>query len=472
MKRSIIYLVISVMVLLASCSKEDSISLQNDSGKLVSIDSEESYTPRELASAIANSTFSKLAGLGGSASGMITESRLRLLEDKARYHLDTLYAHREGVPLLFYKRSWHIESYTFKYLSVSSTGSPVILSGRVTMPMNDYDAPHQVNSLSLCSHPMEINDGVPSNSLQPNAVRALFNSAVIEPDYQGYGANFGSVYPGLSFLTLGRQMMDCAKAAIEVMREHGVTLASDYYSTAWGYSAGAPASIGLARYYDEYATSADRELLRLKAVSTSCGDYLVDEMLLYFDKDLSYNAALSRFIMPMLLAVPLSTLGGYEVKDFMPSWAMQTKVEYGGMSYTLYDAMSRGMFDVVLEAYSDRQLKDILAEDMCTDDGHLDFNNLKTLAFINALHKLSDWGDWMPSMHIYMTHGRGDDRMPYEQARLFYAMKAASGKMHFKDLKNPVTSLLMGETHAALCTTMMIAPLKYEDPAKVFEMAN
>ena len=128
---------------------------------------------------------------------------------------------------------WQIESYSFNYHSKSARGEDVVLSGRVTFPNHKTSGiGHQVKSLTLnMHHALNMVSMTPSQMLDLWILRAYFNEAVIEPDGQGLGVNLGKDYHcTVSSDVLARQMADCTLAALEVMRQHGVTLAADGHS--------------------------------------------------------------------------------------------------------------------------------------------------------------------------------------------------------------------------------------------------
>ncbi|MBQ7279823.1 MAG: hypothetical protein IJR13_03735, partial [Bacteroidales bacterium] len=213
------------VVMLASCSKNEDD--KSDSSTWVKVVSSASYSPREFASAIVAGNYMQSYVGGNSTVAGIANGIFAGYTAGHTYSLDTLYAKKQHVSLFKYERNWQIESHTFYYQSVSSLGQPIMLSGRVTFPNTIAREGHEVQSLSLVSHYFLDKDLVPGHSLSAYSLRAIFNSAVIEPDYQGYGVAEGYPYCSFSFAAEAQQAADCIFAALEVMRQHGVTLAAD-----------------------------------------------------------------------------------------------------------------------------------------------------------------------------------------------------------------------------------------------------
>ena len=471
MKKIFLLLAIASVTLFTACYDDDDEPNTQENSSVVSIESSSTFSPKEMATAIANSAYVQDYLGGSNLFTLAVNSMCQVTAAGNGLHLDTLFAKKEGSFLLTYKRSWHIESYTFNYRSVSSKGEPIMLSGRVSFPKGDKYDEHQVKSLSLYAHAMANAAGVPSRSVQPAILRTLFNSAVIEPDYQGYGIAQGNNYPGFSSEVLAQQMTDCIMAALEVMKSNGVTLAKGGYSTAWGNSVAAPAILGFARYYDEKMSDDDKAKINLKSVSISNGVLLSDQMVQYFDQHQLYNPELTAYVLPFINAMPGLVLEGYALKDLAPEWMQYQIVDINGESCSFFYAMTNGLEyrSVWPKEYRVSMLKNHFAAEMFNDKGRFNYSNVKTMLLMNILHGVSDWGGWQPSMDVYMTHSKFDDRMPYSQAEAFASSKSASRNVHFKDVKLPTSNLVSLSSHRNLCANSLLTSLRYEDPAKAYK---
>ena len=334
---------------------------------------------------------------------------------------------------------WQIESYTYRYLSRSARGEEIVLSGRVSFPRPLCSSRrHQVESLSIYHHHVLGNPlCAPSYSISPLTSRTLFNSAVIEPDYEGYGASAGRIHCGASFDVLSRQAMDGVMAALEVMRSHGVTLADEGYTTSWGVSLGAPPALAFAKYYDQEATSSQRKAIRLNSCYAAGGPMMIHRMLEYMDQHPDYDAQLAEQMLKFLNALPSDRLEGYAHYEFCPEWMMTTMVEYEGRQYTVYQYLQYVGTEMML--FGDpsqnpfRKLTNVFAEDMLTAEGHLDLSNPKTQLVMKLFEQLSSWNGWTPQTSVYLAHAEEDNQMPYSQAlELYNKLAAHSSLVHFQ----------------------------------------
>jgi hypothetical protein len=181
--------------------------------------------------------------------------------------MDELFAQRLGTPSDSL-RQWQVERYVFTYNSVSGvTGNDTVLVGSVVFPNNTLGRSHEVDMLTLYHHQAYYFESwLPSQSLTLMAMHALHNSAVIEPDAQGAEWNLQNLIASYAQGDLtALQMVDCVLAALEVMRNHGVTTSQDCYSNNWGTSLGTSAATGFAQYMENDAPEDLQRLINLRA---------------------------------------------------------------------------------------------------------------------------------------------------------------------------------------------------------------
>lgn len=372
-------------------------------------------------------------------------------------------------------RQWHIESYCFEYKSVSASNEEIILSGRVTFPNNTVDGcKHYVKSLTIYNHHvLNSHSGTPTLALSPMVIHSLYNSAVIEPDYEGYGSTSDRPHCGSSFMPLARQTADCTMAALDVMRRHGVKLAADGYSTNWGYSLGGSPALAFARYMDTSASEEMRQAIKLKSTYTGGGPFRTDEMISYMDNHFSFNPKLTTLLLKYLSALRQDQLGGYDFKDFCPEWMQRYEQIINGKRYTYLDAWRLGISrpeEIPAEyGYQPESLKCHFASDMCTKDGHFDYDNPKTVTLLKIFHDNSDWDDWVPRTAIYMSHCPNDDAVPYKQAKeLYELLSGKSSSLKWRDTSAGVIGKLIKDNHRAVSFKAIINMTRKEEPADMF----
>jgi hypothetical protein len=377
---------------------------------------------------------------------------------------------------------WQMESYSFNYRSKSARGEDVVLSGRVTFPNHKTKGiGHQVKSLTLNIHHALPLKWMPSKALGMWTLRSYFNEAVIEPDGQGFGANLDKdYYCTVSSNVLARQMADCTLAALEVMRQHGVTLSGDGHSICTSCSQGAAVPLAFAKYYETEASASFREAVRLNAVYTSCGPLDFEDCIRYFSDHPTFNAMLSKPIIFSLAALSPEQLYGYQPQDFVHPDLLNTQVEYGGRTMSYYEEEARYATNVLgtdKNMPNPKKLSEIIAPDMLNEDGKLDDNNPKTQALMRILAEQNDLSGWLPTTEIYLIHGKKDDGIPVENARKCYEALSNGGTMsnvHYHEISTlPILSELAKLPKAGimhLITTMsFISTYLNEDPSQEFK---
>lgn len=378
---------------------------------------------------------------------------------------------------------WQMESYSFTYRSKSARGEDVVLSGRVTFPNHKTSGiGHQVKSLTLNMH-----HALPQVSLMPSqtlgmwTLRSYFNEAVIEPDGQGLGANLDKdYYCTVSSNVLARQMADCTLAALEVMRQHGVTLSGDGHSICTSCSQGATVPLAFAKYYETEASASFRQAVKLNAVYTGCGPVDFEDCIRYISDHPTFNAMLSKPIIFSLAALSPEQLYGYQPQDFVHPDLLNTQVEYGGRTMSYYEEEARYSSNVLgtkENLPSPKKLSEIIAPDMLGQDGKLDDTNPKTQALMRILAEQNDLSGCLPTTEIYLIHGKKDDGIPVENARKCYEALSNGGTMsnvHYHEISTlPILSELAKLPKAGimhLITTMSFLSIYLkEDPSQEFK---
>lgn len=399
-----------------------------------------------------------------------------LMVDKRLPKIDALFQKRVGGNSA--DRRWKVESHVFHYKSKTPTGEDIILSGRVTFPNNTVEGvEHQVKTLTLHSHQyLPDPSWAPSQTYSMMTLRALQNSAVIEPDFQGYGISSQYEYPNMSFQTLARQLSDCAMAALDVMRHHGVTLAPDGYSTNWGISVAAAIPIAFAKYYETEAPLAVRKALRLASSFSAEGPTDIPVLLRYYDQHPEANMHTALIMVAPISAVSESELGGYSPDDFFSDFVRGMKVNLGGYEFPLLTAIRVGYVSLMnlYEYVGFPTLSDIFAADMLTPDGHFDESSPKTKVLFAALEKQSDLYGWSPRLPLYLACCPLDEGIPYDHVKYTYNQLSSNGlnpRVHWSPV--PIDGLnspigVMG-SHLLSSLIMMLEMGCAEEPADMYK---
>ena len=240
------------------------------------------YDPSEFGEVIGSWP---MLSFSGDIIANLIKGQLELVAATRLPQMDALFKERVGTAEDG-SRLWNIKRCVFTYNSISGeTGNDTTLVGSVIFPTNTVGKPHQVDVLTLYHHQAYFeNSWLPSHSVTMMAMHALHNSAVIEPDGQGARRAMNDlVRENLQGDLTGLQMADCVLAALEVMRQEGVTLADNGYSNNWGTSLGTVAATGFAQYMERDATPDLQALFRLRATYIGEGPTMLDQVKGYED---------------------------------------------------------------------------------------------------------------------------------------------------------------------------------------------
>lgn len=398
---------------------------------LVSILGENHYSPGEFIDALGSPSYTSLvAGIRPGAPRWFRAlfrfralSRLTGLDARFR---------KECGRGLFSRRCWEIRSCTFTYRSQTVDGREIEMSGRVTFLGNrEEGTPHRVKTISLHTHQALLDkEWAPSRSLMYMPLKVLWDSAVIEPDLQKWGVNYGKETDGCgSSFHMARQLADCTVAALELMRRHGVTLSPDGYTTNWGSSQGALPALQFAKWYDTGAPQWFKDTLRLR--STFAAEAAVDsmEMTRIEYQRPEYLSIEIIALVGYFQAFAPEQMGGYRPEDFVPAWYTEKKYRVDGRDISFLDAVNYScsqITDPVIKQIS--SFDQVVAPDMLTADGKVDLNCPKILAWLSCVKKYNNLDDWTPQHPVYLAHCPKDDMMPYDMAYKLYRTVSNQGK--------------------------------------------
>lgn len=386
---------------------------------LVNILSEHHYTPSEFAKALGSQSFMEF--LKSIQTGAILWFKA-LLKVKVWHHLPRLDRRmaKECGRSRFAKRCWEIQTYTFSYNSRTVDGRDVVLSGRVTfLHHKDPSIPHQAKSISLHTHQAFFNPlWAPLHSLMFVPLKVLWDSVVIEPDLQKWGITHGVEYDGGgSALHMARQLADCTVAALELMQQHGVSLAPDGYTTNWGGSQGAMPTLYFAKWYDTEAPEWFKNSLRLRSSFIVEGVSVVRELTTFLYRDDRDYHLKPVTVVGYLKAFNAEQLGGYKPEEFVPQWWLDHTFNVDGKEITFMDAVCHYIPQAMHPlSESITSFEGLVAPDMLTEDGQVDLNCPKIRAWLDCLDKYNDLTGWTPAHDVYIAHAPKDDMMPFQFA--------------------------------------------------------
>ena len=471
MKRTTFFLSMMIVLTLTGCSNDhdNTDNPKEDPKELIiphTVLSMESYSSNDFCDKVRSNKFLQNQMGDNETTNKIIAGAIETLVGLRKPQMDKTFAKESPN-----SSGWQVQTCTFSYESVSVSGKPITLSGRITFPNAKDGSGHKVKSLSLYVHYFLDKDVVPSLSLTPIDLRYLFDSAVIEPDLEGYGTSADRPYCGFSMLAQARQTSDCLLAAIEILKENGVELIEGGHTIGWGYSLGGPIVLEFARHYDKQLSASQRKKINLTSVYAGGGPFLLDRMIELLNVDKNLYARTLCYLPHFLSSIPEEELGGYQLRDFFPAWMHETNVTIDGETMSFFESLVNnksfgGTWPSELGLNQD-VLYNHFAADMFTSESSLNLSHPKTVALLNAIKKQFDWDDWTPSADIYLTHDPNDKNIPYQQTQELYEKLKPSGRVSWrKTSAGPIG--LIWEAHAANTLMSCIYAVLYEEPQEAF----
>ena len=450
MKRTAFFFSMMIVMTLTGCDNKDLDNSKEDSEKIIiphAVLSMESYSPIDFCDKVCSNKFmEKQIGDNETANKILSEA-IESFVGLRKLKMDKTFAKESPN-----SSGWQVQTCTFSYESVSVSGTPITLSGRITFPNAKDGSGHKVKSLSLYVHYfLNPKDVAPSLSLTPVDLRYLFDSAVIEPDLEGYGTS--------------------ADRPCEILKENGVELIEGGHTTGWGYSLGGPIVLEFARHYDKQLSASQRKKINLTSIYSGGGPFLLDRMIELLNVDKNLYASTLRYLPHFLSSIPEEELGGYQLRDFFPAWMHETNVTIDGETMSFFESLvNNKSFGETWPSELDLS-QDVLynhfAADMFTADASLDLSHPKTVALLNTIKKQFDWDDWTPSAYIYLTHDPNDKNIPYEQTQELYEQLKPSGRVFWRKTSAGPLGLFW-EAHAANTLMSCVYAILYEEPQEAF----
>ncbi len=471
MKRTTFFLSMMIALTLTGCSDDhdNTDNTKEDPKELIiphTVLSMESYSSNDFCDKVRSNKFLQNQMGDNETTNKIIAGSIETLVGLRKPQMDITFAKESPN-----SSGWQVQTCTFSYESVSVSGNPITLSGRITFPNAKDGSGHKVKSLSLYVHYFLDKDVVPSLSLTPIDLRYLFDSAVIEPDLEGYGTSADRPYCGFSMLAQARQTADCLLAAIEILKENGVELIEGGHTIGWGYSLGGPIVLEFARHYDKQLSASQRKKINLTSVYAGGGPFLLDRMIQILNVDKNLYARTLCYLPHFLSSIPEEELGGYQLRDFFPAWMHETNVTIDGETMSFFESVTNnksfgGTWPSELGLNQD-VLYNHFAADMFTAESSLNLSHPKTVALLNAIKKQFDWDDWTPSADIYLTHDPNDKNIPYQQTQELYEKLKPSGRVSWRKTSAGPLGLVW-EAHAANTLMSCIYAILYEEPQEAF----
>ncbi len=338
-----------------------------------------------------------------------------------------------------------IVSYRLVYTTADARGRAINLSGDVAYMVGSTGSVIPLNSVSLFHTAFATNE---EHCLDYEnyafLARAVHRALVVHPHYQGFFE--GKNVPGHP-VTVGelmlkaRQAMDCEMAAISVLKQiHGPTLDESYYTENIGISCGAGAA--LATQYllemDSALRPINRKYIRLRSTYCCEGCYSYSDLL----SDLTSQSSSdpeeqSEFESFKPIIVMATITGAYDTwkdapdgngstffkgvdlkKCFSEDFLKFPFIEQKELIGDILEYFRRGELDHYTDMFSRSGFtaRNIL-NPAILGSGGIDFTSTvgKELSRVLSINEAFSSG-WEPARPICISHSKGDEFLPYEQA--------------------------------------------------------
>lgn len=186
--------------------------------------------------------------------------------DNHRSIIDEIVAAETGFKVSEVQDKWSFCRYNYKYETTSYTGEPITLSAALIVPaVNITDFKHTISAISLCPPHMAIEDGYgPTTTGTVLMGRAVYNHAVIVPDFQGRGVTSGMTYSCLHTYDHATQAIDAVFAAKSLLEDLGYKFKDGIELYNVGVSEGGEKSYVIHKRIENDLTDNERKALNLK----------------------------------------------------------------------------------------------------------------------------------------------------------------------------------------------------------------
>lgn len=306
-------------------------------------------------------------------------------------------------------------SVSYNYWSVDELGNDIKLSARAYWACADNKDLNPTNIL-LCPH-YTITDNAACPTMT-NSYEAMFlcgDNLLIMPDYLGFGVTKDHVQPYINHNLCAQNCIDALTAGYKVFSQNTkASLEENFKLCVVGASQGAGNALATHKWLDTHPDFADTWHF---AYTFCCAGPYSPTVTFerYFEQEqLSLPCAIPLTLKAMIAAYP-DVLGKWTEDDFYSDdYVNNLKPKIDQMiaskEYSTGDLNKEFLQRYAGNGENGVRLSDILSSDALNRDSELCKALFKCLAD-NDLTK-----DWTPTHHIYITHDRTDDVVPFANA--------------------------------------------------------
>ncbi len=313
----------------------------------------------------------------------------------------------------------------FHYRSVKANGDSATFSGSVIYPAPKSGKGHRLDGISLvhqCAN-CDNNDILSKNSAM-FSFRAIFNQAVVFSDTEGFGVDYGNCPPYFDGFSKGRQYIDAAIAAMQVLKQENITFTRTCFTENIGVSLGGNAALGTQKYLEstQCPSWVEREILpNFSTFASDCptsikgifNQYLIDDILTF--------PCVVPMMVSTMFAINPSTRGECQFEDYFDSHINDHMIpnsngEYVGdlEAFTQTLLPSINVYTYFTEYGGNMKL--FMNHDLFDPVGRLDMSNRLSQMLSLNLDRLDIADNWSPSHPLFWIHSPEDNVIPFGTA--------------------------------------------------------
>ena len=444
----------------ASCSQDDDLLTENNSG----VETEQALTRsaancEELAVDVANVKYQvtndQEAGpvdvlrnfVNGSECDPDVEAYVNQLRSEAEQQQRGAMT-RTATP----KATWGYRYIDFNYESIDEQGKPVTLSARVCWGMDIMGREISPKYMALCPHSTIAADyETPTRNASLENALLQGDRLLIMPDYLGYGASKDRVHPYINHDLCTRNSIDALKAGYKVFADMSkVPMHPDWRLYVTGCSQGGANALAIHKWLDTHLDFAQR--WRFEYSYCACGPYspVVTFQEYFKQKKLDYPIVLPLTLKAMFAAYP-EILGKWKEEDFYSEAYLKHKsvVDYMISSKEYASGPINKEICKIFPHKGEAGIKDgeqIWLTDILNPEV-INPESAMSKALFECLDKNDLTKGWKPVHPIHLYHGKNDTYVGFANSE---AVMAA-----FPDMATLDISMAGTDGHLMTCIKWM-----------------
>lgn len=405
-----------MLLLAAACSPRRDVEVEHAAPPRYLIRTSVLYTPGDFA----DYAYHEIPESWGESYTPVMEALNLLVRQRNKYlsKVMSVKAGKEDAP-------WGYRKYVLHYASADALGRPLTLSEVVVVPVGiGWD--FHPEKVFLSSHITLFADTQRPTGPHPDFLTGMASAGAVFicPDLQGFGASADRIHPFLCHPVLARQTLDGVFAALEMLADEGIVLPEHFKLYNGGYSEGGSIALAVHRLIENGCSRQQRERLHLARSYCYSGAYSPLETFHWYmeQAQVYYVCALPLLVDAMTASFPYLMRGIRTQDYFSPKFLDAGILEMvRSKQYGQDEIMGR-----IREEVGSRT-EDLLSE------AALNPESPQVKAFERALAACELTKGWAPESPVQLCHARGDDYVPFVNARL--ALDGlGEGNVHFTEL--------------------------------------